>query len=305
MRGKSTIIAAVIAMAVASFAVRSSGEPQKAGNPGGVIRIVAAENFYGNVAGQLGGNKVAVKSIISNPDIDPHEYEPVVDDGIAAANANILVKNGLEYDTWMDRLISASPNPGRTVITAGGVAPNLLPGNPHVWYGIENIKAVAGAVAAALEKTDRADAAVFKKNLAAFNGSLAPILAKMAGIKSRYAGTPVALTETIYLYQSRPMGLRVLTPFNFEKAIAEGNDPAASDIAAAFSQIRDKKVKVLIYNSQTVTPVTTNLLKAAAANGIPVVSVTETMPAGATYQSWMLGELNALEKALASATRRH
>ncbi len=304
----------IVAMAVSAAAViyliahfqnikQLSGPPRAGTVPGtrGAVMIVAAENFYGNIAKQLGGGKVAVKSLISNPNIDPHEYESSVEDGIAVASANIVIKNGLEYDTWMDKLLSASPNPGRTVITAGGqkIAPDRLPGNPHVWYGINNIKAIAKAISEALKKTDPADAAVFEKNLAAFNASLDPVLSKMNEIRSKYAGTPVGLTETNFLYQTGPMGLRVLTPFKFEKAISEGNDPAAADFAAANDQINNKEIKVLIYNNQTVTPVTTNLLNAARAHGIPIVPVTETMPSGATYQSWMLGELDALEKGLA------
>lgn len=268
------------------------------------IKIVAAENFYGDIAKQLGGGRVAVKSIISNPNVDPHEYESSVEDSISIARAGVVIENGLGYDTWMDKLISASPSPERTVITAGKIAPHLLPDNPHVWYGIDNIKAVAEAITEALEKADPSGTPVYGKNLAGFINSLAPVRAKMDEIKSRYAGTPIGLTETIYLYQTRPMGLRVLTPFNFGKAVATGNDPAVSDVAIADGQITGKKIKVLIYNSQTVTPVTTNMLNAARARGIPVVPVTETMPAGKHYQSWMLGELNALEKGLAASGRQ-
>jgi zinc/manganese transport system substrate-binding protein len=199
----------------------------------------------------------------------------------------------------MDKLLSASPNPGRIVITAGAVAPDPLPENPHVWYGIDNISAIAGTITNALIKTDPADAAFFQNNLTTFNDSLAPLTAKMDAIKTQYAGTPVGLTETIYLYQTGPMGLNVLTPFNFEKAIAEGNDPSAQDVNTTDQQITGKKIKVLIYNSQTVTPITTNLEDAAQVNDIPVVPVTETMPPGDTYQAWMMAELNALETALA------
>lgn len=267
----------------------------------GAIRIVAAENFYGNIAQQLGGDKVSVTSILSNPNADPHEYESDVQDGIAITNANIVIENGLEYDTWMDKLLAASPNPDRIVLTAGTIAPDPLPENPHVWYGIDNISAIAGAITNALIKRDPPDTALFQNNLTAFNNSLAPITAKMAAIKSQYAGTPVGLTETIYLYQTQPMGLDVLTPFSFEKAIAEGNDPSAQDVNTTNQQVAGKKIKVLIYNSQTITPVTTNLQNAAQANGIPLVSVSETMPPGGTYQSWMMNELNVLAAALAES----
>ncbi len=301
------ILAALIAVAaigaIAYISMRATVQP-KSGFRGGTIRVVAAENFYGNIAGQLGGDRVSVVSILNAPNVDPHEYEPDVQDGIAVAEANIVIKNGLQYDTWMDKLLSASPNPERIVINAGSVAPDLLPDNPHVWYGIGNISAIAKSITLALEKIEPAQRPFFEKNLAAFEGSLSEIRGKMDEIRSRYAGTPVALTETLYLYQTRPMGLNVLTPFVFEKAVAEGNDPPARSISLTDSLVSGRKVKVLICNSQTVTPVTTNLQNAARRNGIPVVAVSETMPPGSSYQAWMMDELNALERALALATGR-
>jgi zinc/manganese transport system substrate-binding protein len=295
------VFAIVIAGAMGVyFFARSNGVSQSVSNaPGGTINIVAAEDFYGNIAQQLGGDKVSVTSILSDPNVDPHEYESDVQDGIAITNASIVIENGLQYDTWMDKLLSASPNSNRVLITAGAIAPDPLPDNPHVWYGIDNISTIAGAIERALIKIDPMDAAVFQNNLTSFNASLTPIAAKMNEIKTQYAGTPVGLTETIYLYQTAPMGLSVLTPFNFEKAIAEGNDPSAQDVNTTNQQVAGKKIKVLIYNSQTVTPITTNLQSAAQANGIPVVPVTETMPPNDTYQTWMMNELNALETALA------
>ncbi len=301
------ILAALIAVAaigaIAYISMRATVQP-KSGFRGGTIRVVAAENFYGNIAGQLGGDRVSVVSILNAPNVDPHEYEPDVQDGIAVAEANIVIKNGLQYDTWMDKLLSASPNPERIVINAGSVAPDLLPDNPHVWYGIGNISAIAKSITLALEKIEPAQRPFFEKNLAAFEGSLSEIRGKMDEIRSRDAGTPVALTETLYLYQTRPMGLNVLTPFVFEKAVAEGNDPPARSISLTDSLVSGRKVKVLICNSQTVTPVTTNLQNAARRNGIPVVAVSETMPPGSSYQAWMMDELNALERALALATGR-
>ena len=301
---KWIIIVVLVVVAVVVYTlVKFENIGQSASNTptGGTINIVAAEDFYGNIAQQLGGSKVSVTSILSNPNVDPHEYESDVQDGIAITNANIVIENGLEYDTWMDKLLSASPNSDRIVITVGAIAPDPLPENPHVWYGIDNISAIAGAIEAALIKTDPADAAFFQNNLATFNASLAPITAKMNEIKTQYSGTPVGLTETIYLYQTGPMGLDVLTPFNFEKAIAEGNDPSAQNVNTTNQQIVDKKIKILIYNSQTVTPITTNLENMAAAENIPVVPVSETMPPNDTYQSWMMAELNTLSAALAQS----
>jgi zinc/manganese transport system substrate-binding protein len=295
------VIVVIVAVGTYFFIKSKNSDQPAVDTSGGAIKIVAAEDFYGDIAQQLGGDKVSVTSILSDPNVDPHEYESDVQDGIAITNANIVIENGLEYDTWMDKLIAASPNVNRILLTAGTLAPDPLPENPHVWYGIDNISAIAGAITDALIKTDPADAAFFQNNLTIFNDSLAPITAKMNEIKAQYAGTPVGLTETIYLYQTEPMGLNVLTPFSFEKAIAEGNDPSAQDVNTTDQQITGKKIKVLIYNSQTVTPITTNLQNAAQANGIPVVPVSETMPPNDTYQTWMMDELNALEAALAQS----
>jgi zinc/manganese transport system substrate-binding protein len=292
-----SIAVVLIVLAVSFFAFGHRGTILNT-TPGGAIKIVAAEDFYGNIAQQLGGDKVSVTSIISNPNVDPHEYESSVQDGIAITDANIVIENGLQYDSWMDKLLSASPKPDRVLIVAGNVAPDLLQENPHIWYGIDNISTIAGAIERALVKADPVDAPLFQNNLAAFNASLTPISAKIDDIRAQYGGTAVGLTETIYLYQTEPMRLGVLTPFNFEKAIAEGNDPSAQDVNTANRQIASKQISVFIYNSQTVTPVTTNLQNAARANGIPVVPVTEMMPPGDTYQTWMMDELSVLSAAL-------
>ncbi|MDR3560534.1 MAG: zinc ABC transporter substrate-binding protein [Negativicutes bacterium] len=264
----------------------------------GKVLVVAAENFYGNIAQQLGGTHVSVISILSDPNIDPHEYETNVQNGVAVSQAQLVIENGGGYDTWMDKLLSASPNPQRIVLVAADIADHKLPENPHVWYGIDNIQTIARAISAALEKSDPADRAAFQQNLNNFLASLAPIQQKLSDLKARYNGTPVGLTETIFLYQANPIGLKVLTPFDFEKAIAEGNDPPADTVLTTNNQISQHQIKVLIYNVQTVTPVTTNLQNEAKQANIPIVPVSETMPPTKTYQQWMLDQLNALQTAL-------
>lgn len=265
-----------------------------------VITIVAAENFYGDIAQQLGGDKVQILSILSDPNTDPHEYESSVKDAEAVSKAQIVIKNGDNYDTWMDKLLSASPNANRVVLTGADIANHKLPDNPHVWYGVDNVQTIAGAITAALKKADPSDSATFDSNLQTFDNSLQPLQQKIADIKAKYNGTSVGLTETIYLYQSGPEGLNVLTPLAFERAIAEGNDPSADDVAKANDQITKKQVKVLIYNEQTITPITTNLQKEAKQLNIPIIPVTETMPMTKHYQNWMMDQLTALQNALQS-----
>ena len=278
-----------------------SSSRQLSGIQQGTIRVVAAENFYGNIMEQLGGEHVSVTSILNDPNVDPHEYESSVADGVAISSANIVIENGLDYDTWMDKLLSASPNPDRVLIIAGSVASNPLPENPHVWYGLDNIVFIARTMTNALEKIDSSNTTEYEANLLAFNNSLMPLDEKIIAIKNAYNGTPIGLTETIYLYQTKQMGLNVLTPADFEKAISEGNDPSAKSVNITNGQISSKQAKILIYNSQTVTPITANLEDLAKQNNIPVVPVTETMPANDTYQSWMIAEISAVQVALAQA----
>jgi len=259
---------------------------------------VAAENFYGDIVKQLGGSHVSVTSILSDPNVDPHEYESNVQDAKAISTAQLVIENSGGYDDWMDRLLSASPSSSRVLLKVFDIAQIKLPANEHVWYSIENVQAIAQAIAGDLKRLDPPGTATFDSNLQAFYQSLQPLQQKINDIKAKHAGTPVGLTETIYLYQAIPEGLNVLTPFAFEKAIAEGNDPPADTVATANNQINNRLIKVLIYNEQTITPLTTNLQNAARAKHIPIVPVTETMPPGKTYQTWMLDQLNALQAAL-------
>lgn len=290
-----------LACTTAAFAGGSQeGASQTGRQSSGPLRVVAAENFYGDVAAQIGGSYVTVTSILNNPNVDPHEYESSVSAAAAVSNASLVVQNGGGYDAWMTRLLSASSSPGRVVVNAYEIAPVKLKENDHIFYSIDDIAAVAKAIAKDLAGLRPAHATVFEKNLAGFSASLSRIRAKMEAIKKAYGATPVGLTETIFQYQAQPMGLDVLTPFPFQKAVAEGNDPPAASAIAAEDQVTSKRVRVLIYNKQTITKLTTRLVALARRAGIPVVTVTETMPPTLHYQDWMLGQLDQLEKALSS-----
>jgi zinc/manganese transport system substrate-binding protein len=262
------------------------------------INVVTAENFYGDIAKQLGGSRVSVTSILSDPNIDPHEYESNAQTAIRVSQAQLVIENSGGYDDWMDKILSGSPNSNRLVLKGFDVAQVKLPENEHVWYSIDNVATIAQAITDDLKKLDSADAVTFDSNLQTFKQSLQPIQQKIVAIKSKYAGTPVGLTETIYLYQAVPLGLNVLTPFEFQKAMAEGNDPPVDTVVTAENQINHHQIKVLIYNEQTVTSFTTKLENDARAQNIPIVPVTETMPPGKTYQTWMLDQLNTLEQDL-------
>jgi zinc/manganese transport system substrate-binding protein len=264
----------------------------------GPLKVVAAENFYGDIVHQIGGERVSVISIMSDPNIDPHEYESSVDDARALAAADLVIENGGGYDDWMDKLLSASPKTSRIVLKGFDIAPNKLPDNEHVWYSPDNVGAIAQAITRSLAAVRPKDAAMFQGNDRTFQDTLAQIKQTIAQISSKWSGTPVGLTETIFLYQTGPLGLKVLTPFEFQKAIAEGNDPPADAVVEAETQIKQKKIRILIYNEQTVSAITTKAQDDARAGHIPVVGVTETMPAGETYQSWMLSQLDKVRTAL-------
>ena len=269
----------------------------------GKINVVAAENFYGDLAAQLGGNHVQVVSIMNDPNVDPHEYEADPKDALAIAKANLVIQNGSDYDNWMPRLLSASPNPSRIVLTGGDIAPDQLKENPHVWYSLKNVQAIASTIVKSYEKLDAADTDEFEKNLKTFDDSLQPIQNELDAIRDQFNGAPVGLTETIFLYQTDPMKLNVLTPWEFQHAIAEGNDPPVASIATANQQVSDHQIKVLIYNVQTVTPITTHLQQEAKDAGIPIVGVSETMPPSDHYQSWMLKQLQTLHEALKATAK--
>jgi zinc/manganese transport system substrate-binding protein len=278
-----------------------SGSANSTTTPSSAINVVAAENFYGDIVKQLGGSHVSVTSIISNPNVDPHEYESSVKTAIQVSQAQLVIDNGGGYDDWMDKLLSGSPNSNRLTLRAFDIAQVKLPENEHVWYSIDNAGTIAQAITSDLKKLDPADAATFENNFQKFKQSLQPIQQKIVEIKTKYAGAPIGLTETIYLYQAIPLGLNVLTPFEFQKAMAEGNEPPADTVVTAENQITHHQIKVLIFNEQTITPSTTKLENDARTQNIAIVPVTETMPPGKTYQTWMLAQLNVLEQALQSA----
>lgn len=285
----------VIVLFLLSACASTGGTPDTSSD---TINVVAAENFYGDMVKQLGGDHISVTSILSDPAVDPHQYESNVKNAIVVSKARFVIKNGGGYDSWMDRLLSASPNQNRLVLTAFDIAKVKLPDNVHVWYSVDDAETIAQAITENLKKLDATDAATFDSNLQKFNQSVTQIQQKISEIKTKYAGTPIGLTETIYLYQTGPLGLNVLTPLEFEKAIAEGNDPPADTVVTANNQINKHQVKVLIYNEQTVTPVTTNLENAAKKQNIPIIPVTETTPSAKTYQQWMLDQLKTLEQGL-------
>lgn len=280
-------------------AIKTNSQAETAA--GGTIQIVAAENFYGDIAKQVGGKHVTVTSILSDPNIDPHTYESNVNQVKAIAKAQLVISNGGGYDDWMNKLLDSTPNSGRKELKGFDIAKVQLPDNEHVWYSPENAKTIAATIAANLKTIDAANATDYATNLTTFQREVGMIEQKMTEIKSKYANTPIGLTETIFLYQTGPMQLQVLTPPEFQKAMAEGNDPPANTVVTTENQINQQQIKVLIYNEQTQSAITTKLQSDAKKLHIAIVPVTETMPSSKTYQTWMLGQLEMLEQGLSSS----
>ena len=261
------------------------------------LAIVAAENFYGDLARQLAGPDAAITSILSNPDQDPHLFEASPSVARALSGARIVISNGADYDPWLAKLLRAAKAPGRVSIVVADLARKKPGDNPHLWYDTGMMALAASAVSAALAAADPAHRPEYDKSLAAFTDSLKPLDARIAALKARFAGTPVTATEPVFGYMAAALGL-VMRNERFQLAVMNNAEPRPSDVAAFERDLRERRVRALVYNSQATDTAAKRLLGIAGKAGIPVMGVTETEPAGKNYQEWMMGQLDALDAAL-------
>jgi zinc/manganese transport system substrate-binding protein len=297
MPGRVRLVAISVVVGLALLAgacVRGVGS-----TPPGVIDAVGAESQYANVLSQIGGRYVQVSSILNNPNTDPHTFEasPQVAEEVSAAR--LIVQNGVGYDSFMNKIESASSNAGRKVIVVQNLLglPDSTP-NPHLWYSPTTMPQTAKAIATALETLQPSHAAYFQANLARFETSLKPWLDAIASFKAKDRNTPVATTEPVADYLLEAMGMDNLTPFRFQADIMNGIDPAPEDVTLEDGFFTKHLVKLFCYNEQVVDSLTTSIRQQAESAGVPVVGVYETMPSGYDYQSWMLAEVNAIERAV-------
>jgi zinc/manganese transport system substrate-binding protein len=267
---------------------------------------VAAENFWGSIAAQLGGNRVQVNSVVHSPATDPHDYEPPAQDARALAEAQLVLVNGVGYDPWAPKLIDANPVSDRVVITAGDVAGVHKGGNPHLWYSLPVVQRMIDAITAGYKKLDPGHAAYFDAQRTRFRSdALAGYEALIAQIRSRYAGVAVGASESVFTPLARSLRLKLITPEGLLNAVSEGADPTAAAKTEADRQITGRRIKTWVYNSQNATPDVKRLTAEARARGIPVATVTETLtPESATFQQWQSGQLRELARALANETGR-
>lgn len=262
------------------------------------IAIVAAENFYGDVAGQIGGGEVAVTSILQSPDQDPHLFEASPSTARDIAAARIIVQSGIGYDDWMTKLAQASNGGAAKLLTVAPLAARQNGDNPHIWYDPQTMLAYAAVLTEKLAAADPAHAQDFRKRLAAFQASMHPVMEKIAALRAQYSGTPVTATEPVFGYLMNAVGLRNRNAA-FQIAVMNDTEPSASDLAAFEQSLQTSSVKLLVYNSQATDPLADRMKAIAQQAGVPVLPVTETEPKGLTYQAWMLDVLNKLQQALA------
>lgn len=266
------------------------------------VNVVAAENFYGDIVTQIGGSHVAVTSILSNPDQDPHLFEASPKTARALQHAQLVIYNGAAYDPWMVKLLGASKQAKRATIVVADLVGKKAGDNPHLWYDPATMPAAARAIATELGRADPANKAEYDANLQKFIASLKPVDDKVAALRAQYKGAPVTATEPVFGYMADAIGLEMRNQ-RFQLATMNDTEASAQDVAAFEKDLRDKQVRVLIYNSQAEEAMTRRMLKIARDSGVPTVSVTETQPAGKTFQQWMAAQLDALGNALSTGKK--
>jgi zinc/manganese transport system substrate-binding protein len=275
-----------------------------AGAADGRLQVVAAENFWGSIASQLGGNKVTVQSIIANPNTDPHSYEPKASDGEALARSQLAIVNGIGYDAWASKLIDANPSSSRTILNVGDLLGLKEGDNPHQWYSPSSVQRVIGQIVADYKRLDPKDSGYFDQQRTAFETQgLSGYNHLIAQIRSRYGGVPVGYSESIFQPLGAALGLKLMTPYSFAKAITEGTDVSAADKQTVTAQAQRRQIEVWVYNSQNATPDVQRVNQLAKAAHVVVATITETLtPSSATFEQWQAAELQSLQQALHQAT---
>ncbi len=300
-----SVLLTLLALPLAVLAAGCGGGGAAAAEEG-KLNVVAAENFWGSIAEQLGGEEVVVTSIIDNPGADPHDYEPTSADAQAFAGAQVAIVNGIGYDEWASKLLAASPDSSREEITVGDVVDLANGDNPHQWYSPRSVHRVIDAIVAAYEEALPGKKLYFQQQKAKFEGAgLAEYERLIARIKSRYSGTPVGASESVFEPLAPALGLRLITPRGLMDAVSAGTEATPAEKATGNAQIEDGQINLWVYNSQNATPDVKRLNEAAEAAGIPIATVTETLtPAGASFEQWMVDELQGIEAALAKGAGR-
>jgi zinc/manganese transport system substrate-binding protein len=285
------IILTAVALAALPVTARS-GEPAP--------KIVAAENFYGDMARQIAGPDASIDSILTNPNQDPHDFEASPSTARLIADASLVIYNGADYDPWIESLLKASKSANRRTIVAAELMNRKSGDNPHLWYDPATMPRVAQALAAELERADPGHKTDYENRLQAYLASLKPLSDKIDELKQKYGAIDVTATEPVFGYMAQALGFKMRNE-SFQIKVMNGTEPSASEVAAFEDDLKNRRVKVLFYNSQVTDDLTSRLQKLAKDSKVPVVGVSETEPAGSNFQDWMVDQLVALDKALAGA----
>jgi zinc/manganese transport system substrate-binding protein len=268
---------------------------------GGTIQVVAGENFWGSIAAQVGGSRVAVTSVVTDPNADPHLYQSSAQTARDFAGARYVILNGAGYDSWAQKLLDANPVSGRKVFTVADLLGKKEGDNPHFWYDPDAVTRVANQISQDYKALDPADASAFDaQNTQYLTVALKPYHDRLTTIKTKFAGQKVGATESIVVYLASYLGLDLISPPAFMQAVAEGeNDPPANSVAEFEQQIQQKQISVLVYNVQTNSDVINRIRQLAEQQNIPIVGVSETLqPVDASFQDWQLAQLLTLQNAL-------
>ncbi len=295
-----------IALGAAAAVLAGCGRGVGGPTPGGPIDVVAAERFWGSIAAEIGGDRVRVSNVVSNPATDPHDYEPTAADGRAFAGAQVAIVNGAGYDAWASKLLAANPVAGRAVVNVARLAGVHAGGNPHLWYSPADVSRAIGAITAAYKRVDPRHAAYFNAERRRYETQgLASYHGVIGEIRRRFGESPVGASESIFAPLSAALGLRLATPRRFLDAISDGTDPTAGDKRTVDRQIASRAIRVWIYDSQNASPDVRRLTAAATRAGLPVVTITETpVPAGTSFQAWQVRQLEELRAALERSSPR-
>ncbi len=299
------LLAAVAAVATAASMAACTGQSANPA-PGPGFLVVAAENFWGSIAEQLGGTRAVVRSVIVNPGTDPHSYLPTAADSRLLAESRMAIVNGVGYDRWAGQAVAANPDSRRVVLDVGARLGLGTGANPHQWYAPASVERIVEAITADYTRLDPAGAAYFAGRRRAFlTAGLARYDALRADIRRRFAGVPVGYSESIFQPLGEDLGLDLATPASFARAIGEGTDVTAQDKETVDRQAETGQIRVWVYNRQNDTPDVERVNAIARARHIPIVTITETLaPANATFGAWQAGQLAALAAALHQATGR-
>ena len=291
----------VALLAIFAGACGSNGAAKQSSSNGSKIQVVASLDFYGEVAKAVGGNKVSVQSIINNPAVDPHDYAPTTKVGKSVASADLVVASGIGYDGWMDKVVKSADKSKNYLRVADDLMNKKEGDNEHIWYDPRTMPKLANTLADKFAKKDPADKATFKANAKKYIASLDDLNTLINKLKSKVNGQLVDVSEPVFGYALDYLGYKV-NDDHFSKSTEDGTDYSAKDIHGIETDIKEKKIAFFVNNIQASSKTVNQLVKLAEQNNVPVLKVTETLPKGKNYRTWMTSQYQQLEKIQDQAT---